>query len=116
MTWWKRHDWVVSPKFITDPTNLEAAGRLSLQVLVLGGGESRDLHPPDDADVIDMEQIDPDVVELPGWYRPNPGLARDDAFIAFSTIGGKLVAKQITNFRWALSAFGTASTAALGQQ
>jgi len=35
--------------------------------------KTRDLHLPDDADVIDMEQIDPDAVELPGWYRPNPG-------------------------------------------
>ena len=82
-------------------------------MLVLGGGEIRDLHLPDDADVIDMEKIDPDAVELPGWYRPNPGFARDLAFIAFSTVGGELVAKQITNFRWALSAFGTASAADL---
>ena len=83
------------------------------QILVLGGGESRDLHLPDDAGVIDMEQIDPDAVELPAWYRANPGYARDLAFIGFSTAGGQLVAKQITNYRWALSAFGTASTAAL---
>ncbi len=86
-----------------------------MRVLVLGGGESRDLHLPDDADVIDMEKIDPDVVDLPGWYRPNPGLARDLAFVAFSTIGGELVARQITNYRWALSAFGTASAANLGR-
>ncbi|OBF22182.1 acyl-CoA synthetase [Mycobacterium sp. ACS4331] len=102
-------------EILTDPTYLEAASRLSLQVLVLGGGESRDLQLAEDADVIDMEQIDPDMVELPGWYRPNPGLARDHAFIAFSTSSGKLVAKQITNFRWALSAFGTASTASIGR-
>jgi putative long chain acyl-CoA synthase len=80
---------------------------------VLGGGESRDLHLPDDANVIDMEQIDPDAVELPAWYRPNPGYARDLAFVGFSTASGQLAAKQITNYRWALSAFGTASTAAL---
>ena len=101
-------------EIITDPGNLAAARRLSLQVLVLGGGESRDLRLADDADVTDMEQIDPDAVELPGWYRPNPGLARDLAFVAFSAVGGgELVAKQITNYRWALSAFGTASAAAL---
>jgi putative long chain acyl-CoA synthase len=101
-------------EIITDPSNLDAARTLSMQVLVLGGGESRDLHLPDDADVIDMEKIDPDAVGLPGWYRPNPGFARDLAFVAFSTAGGELIAKQITNYRWALSAFGTASTAALG--
>ena len=102
-------------EIITDPTNLKAARRLSLQVLVLGGGETRDLHllPTDDG-VIDMERIDPDAVELPGWYRPNPGLARDVAFVAFSTVRGELVARQITNYRWALSALGTASAANLG--
>ena len=97
------------------PSNLEAARRLDMRVLVLGGGESRDLDLSDDADVVDMEKIDPDVVDLPGWYRPNPGLARDLAFVGFSSIGGELVARQITNYRWALSAFGTASAANLGR-
>lgn len=100
-------------EIITDPPNIEAARKLSLQVLVLGGGDLRNLDLPQDADVIDMEKIDPDAVELPGWYRPNPGLARDRAFVAFSSISGELVAKQISNYRWALSAFGTASAASL---
>jgi putative long chain acyl-CoA synthase len=102
-------------EIITDPTNLEAARQLPGQILVLGGGESRDLHLADDAGVIDMEQIDPDAVEFPAWYRANPGYARDLAFIGFSTASGQLVAKQITNYRWSLSAFGTASAAALGR-
>lgn len=106
-------------EIITDPGNLDlaltAARELDCKVLVLGGGETRDLDLPADAGaVVDMEQIDPDAVELPGWYRPNPGYARDLAFVAFSAVAGELVAKQITNYRWALSAFGTASTAALG--
>jgi putative long chain acyl-CoA synthase len=100
---------------IADPSNLEAAHKLPLRVLVLGGGEARALGLPEDADVVDMEKIDPDVVELPGWYRPNPGYAKDLAYIAFATVGGELVARQITNFRWALSAFGTASAANLGR-
>ncbi|MDR3658312.1 MAG: acyl-CoA synthetase [Mycobacterium sp.] len=103
-------------EILTDPTNLDAARDLPGQILVLGGGESRNLHLPRDTDVIDMEQIDPDAVELPAWYRPNPGLARDLAFIVFTTAGGELVAKQITNYRWAVSAFGTASTAALDRR
>ncbi|WP_396884543.1 acyl-CoA synthetase [Mycobacterium sp. SMC-8] len=102
-------------EIIADPTNLDVARKLDMRVLVLGGGESRDLHLPDNADVIDMEKIDPDLVDLPGWYRPNPGLARDLAFIGFSTISGDLVARQITNYRWALSAFGTASAANLSR-
>ena len=102
-------------EIIADPSNLEAASTLPLRVLVLGGGENRDLDLPEDADVVDMEQIDPDVVALPGWYRPNPGFAKDLAYIAFATVKGKLVARQITNYRWALSAFGTASAANLGR-
>jgi putative long chain acyl-CoA synthase len=103
-------------EIIADPTSLAAARELPMRVLVLGGGEARDLDVPEDAEatqVIDMEQIDPDEVELPGWYRPNPGLARDLAFVAFSTVSGELIARQITNYRWALSAFGTASAANL---
>ncbi|SEH79838.1 putative long chain acyl-CoA synthase [Mycolicibacterium rutilum] len=100
---------------ITDPNYLDVARRLDMRVLVLGGGEARDLHLPEDADVVDMEKIDPDAVALPGWYRPNPGLARDLAFVAFSSIGGELIARQITNARWAISAFGTASAANLGR-
>src|ERR1700757_2076375 len=104
-------------EIITDPTNLEAAHKLSVQLLVLGGGETRDLHLlPSEDDVIDMEQIDPDEVELPGWYRPNPGLAKDIAFVAFTNVRGELLPRQITNYRWALSAFGTASTAALSRR
>src|SRR5690606_10394297 len=102
-------------EIIADPSNLAAAGALDMRVLVLGGGESRDLDVPDSGQIIDMEKIDPDAVELPGWYRPNPGLARDLAFIGFSTVSGELVARQITNFRWALSAFGTASAANLSR-
>ncbi len=107
-------------EIITDPTNLEAASQLPGQILVLGGGESRALDLPQDAaeqeKVIDMEKIDPDAVELPAWYRPNPGLARDLAAIAFTAASGELVAKQITNYRWAVSAFGTASAASLDRK
>ena len=103
-------------EILTDPTNLDAARQWPGQVLVLGGGESRDLNLPEDGNVVDMEKIDPDAVELPAWYRPNPGLARDLAFIAFNAAGGELVAKQITNYRWAVSAFGTASAAALDRR
>jgi len=101
---------------IADPGHLQAARRLHMRVLVLGSAESRDRGDiPEADDVVDLERIDPDAVELPGWYRPNPGLARDLAFIAFSSIGGELVARQITNWRWAVSAFGTASAANLGR-
>ncbi len=101
---------------ITDPGNLAAASQLPVQTLVLGGGENRTLDLSEGSTVIDMEQIDPDTVELPGWYRPNPQFARDVAYVVFNAVGGgELVPKQITNYRWALSAFGTASAAALNR-
>jgi putative long chain acyl-CoA synthase len=101
-------------ELITDPANLAAAAKLPVQTLVLGGGDTRELDLPAHSAVIDMEQIDPDAVELPGWYRANPGYARDVAFVVFNSVGGGVLEpKQITNYRWALSAFGTASAAAL---
>ena len=64
-------------------------------------------------DATDMEQIDPSAVTPPRWYRPNPGRAGDLAFIVFSGEGEYTRASRITNRRWAQSAFGTASSAAL---
>ncbi len=52
----------------------------------------------------------------PRGTGPTPGLARDLAAIAFSSASGELVAKQITNYRWAVSAFGTASAAGLDRK
>jgi putative long chain acyl-CoA synthase len=74
-----------------------------------GGGEWRELH----ADVIDMERIDPDTVELPAWYHANPDRAGDVAFVLFTGEGSGSKPLHITNRRWALSALGTASAAAL---
>ena len=56
-----------------------------------------------------VERIDPDAVEVPAWHEPNPGRAGDLAFILFTGSGERTLANRITNGRWALSAFGTAS-------
>jgi putative long chain acyl-CoA synthase len=96
---------------ITDP---ELAGRAreagAPAVLVLGGGaQPRDLGPG----VVDMERIDPGEVRVPAWYRPNPGRAGELGFILFTGEGERTQPNRITNGRWAVSAFGTASSAAL---
>ncbi|HLY33575.1 MAG TPA: AMP-binding protein, partial [Jatrophihabitantaceae bacterium] len=107
--------WVVS-----DPDNVERHSELDgVTWCVLGGGAPdapvadgatpRELPP----DVIDMERIDPDAVEVPAWYRANPHRAGDVAFVLFTGEGASLRAVTITNRRWALSALGTASAAAL---
>ncbi len=100
---------------ITDPDHLDAVHRQlpSMSVLVLGGGRARELSVPAAGMVVDMERTDPDAVGLPSWYRPDPGLAREVAFVVFGLVDGDPVPAQITNYRWALSALGTASAAAL---
>jgi putative long chain acyl-CoA synthase len=96
---------------IADPElAAEAAAALGVDVFVLGGGaDPRDLGPG----VTDMERIDPDDVHVPAWYRPNAGRAVDPGFVVFSGEGRSTRAKRITNHRWALSAFGTATAASL---
>lgn len=101
-----RVTWVIS-----DPEHGELVEQIDgVTWCVLGGGADwRELHP----DVVDMERINPDDVELPAWYRANPHRAGDTAFVLFSGEGKGTRALQITNGRWALSALGTASAAAL---
>lgn len=101
---------------VADPENLRDAAATGARVLVLGGGDARGLDLPHDGQVVDLEQIDPEQVRLPGWYRPNPGLARELAFVLVTGTGDKLDIKYITNHRWALSAFGTATAADLDRR
>jgi putative long chain acyl-CoA synthase len=100
-------------RIIADPESAAlAAGAGEVHTFVLGGGggpRARPLPPL----VFDMEQIDPAKVSLPRWYRPNPGRGSDVAFIVFTGAGEGTRMSRITNRRWALSAFGTASSAAL---
>jgi putative long chain acyl-CoA synthase len=82
----------------------------ALSVLVLGGGGGpRELGDG----LVDMERIDPGEVRVPAWYRPNPGRAGELAFVLFTGEGTRTRVHRITNGRWALSAFGIASSAAL---
>jgi putative long chain acyl-CoA synthase len=96
---------------VADPENAEEARRVfGRPVLVLGGGgASRTLAPG----LVDLERVDPARVALPAWYEPNPGKAGDIAVVLFSGSAENLRARNITNARWALAAFGAASTTAL---
>jgi len=101
---------------VSDPEHVALAVRAApnVDVFVLGGGGGpRDLGQPG---VVDMEQIDPDLVELPAWYEPNPGRGSDTAFILFTGEAEGTRVSRITNRRWAVSAFGTASAAALSSE
>ncbi|HVU91946.1 MAG TPA: AMP-binding protein, partial [Jatrophihabitans sp.] len=98
--------WVVS-----DPEHVGRAGEVDgvTWAALGGGGEERELP----AGVVDLERVDPDAVELPDWYQPNPHLAADVAFVLFTGDGAATKPLTITNRRWAMSALGTASAAAL---
>ncbi len=95
---------------LSDPEYGERAhAAFGAPVLVLGGGAPRSLPEGQ----IDLERVDPDKVRVPSWYDPNPGRAGDIAVVLFSGRDDQLRMRRITNRRWALAAFGTASAAAL---
>lgn len=104
---------------ITDPEHApRARAAFAGPVLVLGGGRSRAIEPAAGAagaaELIDMEAIDPASVELPSWYQPDPGCARDLAFVIVSAgRSGDPQASYVTNHRWAFSAFGAAAACML---
>jgi len=100
---------------ITDPDNAaRCRGAFVGQVLVLGGGPRRSVPEGVPRGVIDMEAIDPDAVPLPGWYAPDRGRADDVAFVIVGAgRTGQARAAQISNRRWAFSAYGAAATCTL---
>lgn len=101
-----------APRFlVADPQSASLGKKLSDEVLVLGGANEERALP---SGVVDMELIDPAAVELPGWYEPNPGCARDLAMVMLTAGRGKKPrAAKITNQRWAFSAYGTAAACTL---
>src|SRR5581483_4692923 len=102
-----RVSWVIS-----DPEHAEGAGRLTGVRWGVLGNSGSDRSTLSEA-VIDLEQIDPDTVEMPAWYRPNPLRANDIAYVVFTGEKESTRAVRISNGRWARSALGTASAAAL---
>jgi putative long chain acyl-CoA synthase len=64
-----------------------------------------------------METIDPARVELPDWYVPNPGRARDLAMaIVTARPWSEAREARISNGRWAVSAYGAAATCLLSSK
>jgi putative long chain acyl-CoA synthase len=100
---------------VTDPDHLAAATATGVRVLVLGQGHTADLCRRGSDRVVELDRLDLSGERLPQWYRPNPGRASELAFVFFSTTGRRRVVKEVTNRRWALSAYGTATAAALGR-
>lgn len=100
---------------VSDPDHLETALRVFPgRVLSLGGGGPMASVPER---AVDMEAIDPDAVELPAWYRPNPCRAKDLAMVLFTSgAKGEPRLSRITNRRWAFAAYGAAAAATLTER
>ncbi|MGZ8667277.1 MAG: AMP-binding protein, partial [Solirubrobacterales bacterium] len=97
-------------RIIADPDNAAAAKEVRpVDAVLLGGGA----EPRDPGGLTDLERVDPEKVAPPAWYEPNPGRAGDLGFILFAGEAERTRVNRIRNGRWALSAFGTASSAAL---
>jgi len=96
---------------VADPEHAPAArAPFGRDVLVLGGGgDPRALEEG----LVDMEAIDPDRVQTPDWFVPNPGLAGELALVLITGDEGRLAINRVTNRRLATSAYGTALACAL---
>lgn len=102
---------------ICDPSNVDAARaawKHDSDVLVLGEvGRARPLP----AGTFDMETIDPTRVELPDWYVPNPGRASDLALVFVTAHApDRIRTANVSNGRWAVSAYGAAATCLLSSR
>ena len=95
---------------ICDPRHVEvglAAWTGERPLLVLGAGAR-----PLPERTFDMETIDPSRVELPAWYAPDPGRARD---LALELVTPQSRAR-VSNARWAVSAYGAAAACRLSSR
>lgn len=95
-------------RVVADAEHAQAAARLGVPVLLLGSSTADRNLPPG---AVDLETLA--AGPHPAWYRPNPGTATECAFLMFAGQGDTTRLTPVSNGRWALSAFGTASAARL---
>ena len=101
-------------RVLADPELAPEAARAGAATVLALGGATPARSPQ--AELVDLGELDPRTVQPPDWYRPNPGRAADPAFVLFSGRGDRTRLDLVTNGRWALAAFGTASSAALSER
>jgi putative long chain acyl-CoA synthase len=99
-------------RVVTDAENAPKVRRVSGTPVYLFGGGGRERET---GGLIDLERIDITKVRLPRWYEPNMGRGGDLAFVLFTGDVSDPRPNRITNSRWALSAFGTATSGALSR-
>lgn len=98
-------------RVITDPANAAAVppGVPSTVFILRGGSESAE-------GINELEVKAADMPTMPAWYTRNPGRADDLAFVLFGGSGSRMRTIQITNGRWALTAYGAATSAQLSDK
>ncbi|NMO03722.1 alpha/beta fold hydrolase [Gordonia sp. TBRC 11910] len=94
-------------RVVVDAENLYAVDGTGVAVHLLGETSE------DACGATELSAVDVDRVRVPGWYRPNPGRGRDLGFVVFGDSADGIRALPVTNSKWALSAYGAASAAAL---
>ena len=80
------------------------------EILLLAGGHD----VPRGIGELEVRPRDQDA--LPDWFRRNAGRAQDLAFVLFSGSGDRIRPLRITNGRWAVTAYGTATSATLSSK
>lgn len=94
-----------------DPANAGALpdGVPGKVFLLRGGSESAE-------GINDLEVKEQDAPPMPEWYDRSAGRAEDLAFLFFSGNGEKTRLVRVSNGRWALAAYGTATSAQLSDR
>lgn len=93
-------------RVIADPPNAAVApSGVPMEVFLLEGG-------PTAVEGINTLEVR-EKIAMPEWLSRNPGRADDLAFVLFNGSGRDLRRIRVTNGRWALAAYGTASSGEL---
>ncbi|MDW8247118.1 MAG: alpha/beta fold hydrolase [Sandaracinaceae bacterium] len=103
---------------IVDPERAQLiCDRIEIPILVLGGGSPQSpARPPLPKGIIDLEAIEPSLIEWPRGLEKNRARSSELAFLILKEKRGEgegFGLAQITNGRWAFSAFGAAAACAL---
>ena len=98
---------------VADPDNAQRAREsYAGKLLMLGAPRA---PRPSVLNVVDMESIDTRGIQLPDWYKPNPGFADELAMVMFTSgPDDSPLATRITNRKWAVAAYTAAAFTTLG--
>lgn len=101
-------------RIVVDGEHLPVVAGLDVTAHLVGpAGEQTSSGGHGAEGVSELDTIDTSLVRIPKWFRPDPGRGRDLGFVLFGDGSDGIRALPVSNSRWALSAYGAASAAAL---